>query len=219
MTHNVFFRFGHHSLQTKRVKWQKKNAPLMSISLLASLGNHWMKLDNLRVSLNTCIQGNPFQIHSIYFSFLQMFLQIWACKRASSQTSFKRSTCHHQYEKCQGVFWTLLLSGLLLKRFILHPDCKQEWNCKKKPYAKNILFEWQTKKGLAWDSRFCYGYAIHLHVSKWMKISKDDVSITFKLHNYVRVNLLMSMWFFLQYPHFLKSICLASYSEHGINSF
>jgi hypothetical protein len=57
-------------------KGQKKNAPLMSISLLTSFGNHCMKLDSLRVSLSTCIQGNPFQIHSIYFLFLQMFLQI-----------------------------------------------------------------------------------------------------------------------------------------------
>jgi hypothetical protein len=27
-------------------------------------------------------------------------------------------------------------------------------------FAKNILLEWQIKKGLAWDFRFCYGYAI-----------------------------------------------------------
>jgi hypothetical protein len=41
-----------------------------------------------------------------------------------------------------------------------HLGCKQKWNCKKKSYVENILLGWKTKKGLAWDSRFCYGYAI-----------------------------------------------------------
>jgi hypothetical protein len=99
----------------------------------------------------------------------------------------------------------------------LHPNWKQEWNCKKQFYAKNILLEWWTKKGLAWDSRFCYGYAKPLQVSRWMQISKNDVGITFKLHNFVQVNILTSMWRILQYLHFLESICLSSYSEHGIS--
>jgi hypothetical protein len=60
----------------ENVKGQKKNAPLMSMLLFASLGSHYVKLDSLRVSLITCIQSNPFQIHSTYFPFLQMFLQI-----------------------------------------------------------------------------------------------------------------------------------------------
>jgi len=50
----------------------------------------------------------------------------------------------------------------------LHLGYKQEWNCKKRSSAENILLEWQTKKGLAWDFRFCYGYAIPLQVSRWM---------------------------------------------------
>ncbi len=52
---------------------------------------------------------------------------------------------------------------------------------------------------------------------KWMKISQDDASITFKHHNFVQEDLLTSMWRTLQYLHLLESICLASYNEHGIN--
>ncbi len=52
------------------VEGQKKNAPLMSMSLLVSFGSHYKKLDSLRISLSTCIQSNPFQIHLTYFPFL-----------------------------------------------------------------------------------------------------------------------------------------------------
>jgi len=55
----------------------------------------------------------------------------------------------------------------------------------KKSSTKNVLLKWRTKKGLAWDSRFCYGYVIPFQVSKWMQISKDDAGIAFKLHNFV----------------------------------
>jgi hypothetical protein len=62
------------SFGDKKIKHKskdKKNAPLMSMSLLASLWNHYMKLDRLRVSLSIYIQGNPFRFHSTYFPFLQ----------------------------------------------------------------------------------------------------------------------------------------------------
>jgi hypothetical protein len=68
-----------------QIKGLKKNAPLMSMLLLASLGNHYMKLDNLRVSLSTCIKDNPFQIHLTYFPFLQMFLQFRHAKESLSK--------------------------------------------------------------------------------------------------------------------------------------
>ncbi len=97
-------------------------------------------------------------------------------------------------------------------------DSSLHLGCKNNGIAKNVLFKWWTKKGLAWDYRFCYGYAIPLQVSRWMQISQDDASIAFKLHNFVHVNLLTSMWKTLQYPHFLESICLASYSEHRIST-
>jgi hypothetical protein len=49
-----------------------------------------------------------------------------------------------------------------------------------------------------------------------MQISQDDVSIAFK-YNFVQMDLLASMGRTLLYLHFLESICLASYSEHGIS--
>jgi hypothetical protein len=54
-------------------------------------------------------------------------------------------------------------------------------------------------------------------VSKWMQISQNDVSISFKLHNFVQVDFLTLMWRILQFLHFFKSICMASYNEHGIS--
>ncbi len=126
--------------------------------------------------------------------------------------------CHHKYEKFQGALWTLLLSSFLPQKIHL---CILVVNkngiVKKKKFVKNVLLEWQTKKGLAWDFKFCYGYAILLQISRWMQISQDDACIAFKLHNFVQINLLTSMWRTLQYPHFLESICLASYNEHGIS--
>ncbi len=56
-------------------------------------------------------------------------------------------------------------------------------------------------------------------VSRWMQIFQDDVGIALKFHNFVQMDLITSMWKTLQYPYFFESICLASYSEHGISIF
>jgi hypothetical protein len=40
-----------------------------------------------------------------------------------------------------------------------------------------------------------------------------------KLHNFIQMDLLTSMWRTLQYPHLLESICMTSFNEHGINIF
>jgi hypothetical protein len=101
------------------VKAQKKNAPLMSMSLLASLGSHCMKLDNLRVSVSTCIQSNPSQIHSTYYPFLQMFLQIWTCKRVSKgqhvTTSMKSVKVLFERCCCLAFFLTRFISASWLQ--------------------------------------------------------------------------------------------------------
>jgi hypothetical protein len=85
----------------------------MFMSLLTSLGRHCMKLDNLRVSLSTCIQGNPFQIHSTYFPLDNCFYK----SRHGKESILKRiSKGKHAITSMKSVkvfIWTLLLFSRL----------------------------------------------------------------------------------------------------------
>jgi hypothetical protein len=55
--------------------------------------------------------------------------------------------------------------AFFLKRFISTSSLQTRMELQKNGSSReNILLEWRTKKGFAWDSRFCYGYVISLQV-------------------------------------------------------
>jgi hypothetical protein len=119
-------------------KGQKKNAPLMSMSLLASLGSHCMKLDNLRVSFNTCIQSNPSQIHSTYYPFLQMFCKSGHAKESLGKRVSKGQHATSSMKSVKVVFEHCCCLAFFLKRFIFASWLQIRMELQKKSSAENI---------------------------------------------------------------------------------
>jgi len=99
-------------------KDKKKNARLMSMSLLASLGSHCMKLDRFKVPLSTCIKATHSKFNQFTFHFYKCFYKDGFAKETLAKRISKdqRATTNM---KCVRVFFKhCYCLAFFFKRFI-----------------------------------------------------------------------------------------------------
>jgi hypothetical protein len=106
-----------------------------------------------------------FAFRATHFKLIQLTFHFYKCfyksrhakkiliKRISkgqcATTNMKNFKAFFEHCCCLAFFLKIFISAFLTRMEL-----------QKKSSSENILLEWQTKKGLAWDSRFCYGYVI-----------------------------------------------------------
>jgi hypothetical protein len=132
-----------------QVKGQKKNAPLMSMSLLASLGTHCMKLYSLGSHLVLAFRITHSKFTQVTFHFYRCFCKCGHTKESITKTISKGQCATTNMKNVKLLFEHYCCLVFFIKRFIFASWLETRMELQKKILCRNLLLEWWIKKGLA----------------------------------------------------------------------